>query len=97
MCLIRYEDLTANPKKITKQIFRFIGSKKKEGVTSYRKPENFVWRWGFDDGGENIQKLTVLQPPNEPEQDDVELVKIITNAPRVHALRNRLGYSNNKK
>lgn len=92
LLFIRYEDLTANPKEITKKIFQFIGSKKKDGVENYRAPKDFEWRWGFDDGGENIKKLTVTKSFVKAEEDDKELLRIIEHSPRVRSLRKKFGY-----
>lgn len=89
---VRYEDLTTNPREITKKIFRFIGSKKGGGVENYHEPKDFEWRWGFDDGGGNIKKLTVIKSLGNPEQDDKELLQIIEQSPRVHSLRKKFGY-----
>lgn len=89
---VRYEDLTATPKEITKEIFRFIGSKRKDGVENYRGPKDFEWRWGFDDGGENISKLTVMKSLGKSEQDDEELLRIVRHSPRVRSLRRKFGY-----
>ncbi len=92
LCFVRYEDLTANPKRITRKIFRFIGSKKREGVESYHEPENFEWQWGLDDGGENIRNLTVIGSLGKPKQDDKELLQIIGQSLRVRSLRKKFGY-----
>ena len=93
--IIRYEDLIKSPKRETKNVFQFIGSRKHAGVENYSKPKSFEWKWGLDDGGENIQKLTVIKSLAEPALDDKELVEILSKSQRVHALRKKFGYTNN--
>ena len=98
ICFARYEDLLRNPKDVTKKLFAFIDSEKKEGVDSYKKPEDFEWEWGTDDGGERIKKLRVLHNENKTDQKrDLELQNIIEGSARVGHLRNKLGYTNGVK
>jgi hypothetical protein len=58
---LSFDELLREPKIITNQLFNFIGSEKREGVSSYSMPhDNYVWRWGVDDGGDKIKKMQVL-------------------------------------
>ncbi len=88
---LKYEDLLQYPKRITKELFDFIGSTRKEGVDSYRKPERFQWKWKSDDGGENIKSLRVL--PNIKPRTDQKLLGIIENSLRVSSLKEKYGYT----
>lgn len=56
---VRYEDVTDSPKVITKNLFEFIGSKQKQGISNYSLPEKGQWQWGKDDGSEKIKQLEV--------------------------------------
>ncbi|MEM6813963.1 MAG: sulfotransferase [Bacteroidota bacterium] len=53
--LLRYEDLVADPVKVTKKIFDRVGSHQKSGVHTYSFPKKWEWKWGTDDGGEVIK------------------------------------------
>lgn len=90
--LVRYEDLVADPVSETARLFAFIGSRQTAGVDRYRKPASFAWRWGRDDGGEKITSLRV-QPPRHPPQREPALLRAIAEAPQVQAVRQWLGYS----
>jgi len=70
--VVFYESLLDDAKGITKQLFEFIGSDKKDGVEEYSKPAKDNWKWGNDDGGEVIQSLKVQQKPKHPEYDGVK-------------------------
>lgn len=75
--LVQYEQLTNQPIAITKQLFSFINSTKKEGTNTYNLPEN-GWKWGIDDGGKRIQSLKI-QPKNTTSSIDfsTEVNKLI--------------------
>src|SRR3989338_460608 len=88
---LRYEDLVAEPKKITQALYAFIGSKKNEGVDSYSQPKNFFWRWGLDDAGELIKSLKVSGGKRHPENE--VLKEIIKNSPRLRDIYQKFGYS----
>jgi hypothetical protein len=84
---VHYEDLLKNPKRITKDLFSFIGSTKEDGVDNYRNPEHFEWEWGSDDGGRLIKSLKV----------DVDKLKeavdpSMRNCKDVQRLRKQLGF-----
>lgn len=59
--VLHYEDLVAQPERLTRDLFTFIGSSRTQGVMQYHKPGSFEWVWGKDDGGEKIQSLRVLR------------------------------------
>lgn len=90
-CVIRYEDLTADPIHWTAQLFDFLGSEQKEGVNEYARLEEAEWKWGRDDGGPRIQQLKVL-PPRPITYEDKCLLRCIVKSRRVNALREKLGY-----
>ena len=93
ICFVRYEDLIKDPKMVTKKLFAFLGSRQKAGVDHYRKPQNFDWKWGSDDGGEKIKKLQIIQE-RSPERDD-ELQNVIESSEDARLLREKFGYLNN--
>lgn len=97
ICFVRYEDLIRNPKDVTKKLFAFIDSKKREGVDSYTKSKDFEWKWRTDDGGEKIKELRVINADNKTDNEDLELQRIIQQSPRVGQLRNKFGYTNGVK
>ena len=88
---VKYEDLLNDPISITKHLFSFIGSNKVEGVDSYKKPINFEWQWGADDGGKKIKSLTVINKMDD--YDDKDLLKEICKSEKAEALRKKLGYT----
>ena len=88
---LTYEDLLQRPKDITKELFAFIGSRQKEGVKSYHKPDNYEWKWGSDDGGEKIKSMKVTAPETTI-RDDQQLVKAIESSQHAQDLRKQLGY-----
>ncbi len=90
-CLLRYEDLAANPIEETKRLFEFIGSSQKDGIDSYRKPDDFKWRWGQDDSSPNIRSLKV-QPPRDQPQKNYRLLKLIGETAEIVEVRRRSGY-----
>ncbi len=88
---VRYEDILQDPIKETKRLFSFIGSSQTEGVDCYPPPENYKWKWGQDDGSDNIKTLSV-QKPRPLTCEHQRLASIIDNSDRVRDLRKRLGY-----
>jgi len=64
-------------------------------VDTYRKPENFEWDWGTDDGGDIIKSLKVQKINYEYTDDDKKLIEIINNSGRCSFLRDKLGYDKN--
>lgn len=88
---VRYEDLVIKPVEETARLFAFIGSSRLEGTDTYRPPDDFQWKWGRDDGGENIKSLQV-QPPRAHGYKDRRLVEAIRRSSRVGEIRRRLGY-----
>ena len=58
-CFVSYENLTENPRDLTRRLFSFIGSVHQEGVESYTPPSTFSWTWGSDDVGDKINSLRV--------------------------------------
>ena len=90
--MLRYEDLLADPLAITARLFAFIGSAQTSGVDTYQKPADYHWRWGKDDGGDNIKSLQV-QPPKPARYDDQRLYGVIKRSAAVRQLRLDLGYA----
>lgn len=86
---IKYEELVAHPKEVTKKLFHFIGASKKEGIDTYAKPRH-TWSWWKDDGGPVIwqKKVTVQKKPI-----DKFLARFILSQPKIQKLRKRLGYT----
>ena len=89
--LIRYEHLVREPIDRTKELFEFLGSKRSDGTKSYSPPENFKWKWGRDDGSDNIKSLEV-QAPRDHGYKDRKLLELIKSSPTVCDLRRSLGY-----
>lgn len=54
---VTYENILNDPIGITKQLFKFIGSKETKGYSTY---ESIGWKWGTDDASEKIKSLRVL-------------------------------------
>ena len=88
--MVRYEDLTARPIDETKRLFEFIGSPSKQGVDTYKPPGDYKWRWGTDDGSDNIKSLKV-QSSNRTINDS-RLQSIIENSDRIAEIREKIGY-----
>jgi len=57
--IVDYTDIVNSPKETTKNLFRYIGSKKSEGIDSYSFPTSGNWKWGEDDGSLLIRSLKV--------------------------------------
>jgi hypothetical protein len=90
--LLRYEDLLADPLGTTCDLFEFLGSKQRQGVDCYRKPEKYDWQWGTDDGGETIRTLKVKRVPREDGSIPPPGWEKHYALPRVERLRDKLGY-----
>src|SRR5690606_16982101 len=90
--IVRYEDLITNPVETTGIIFRFIGSQQEEGVEYYRKPADFEWEWGTDDGGEKIRTLKVDRNALSDKKPDQDLEKIIQSSQKAVFLRKIFDY-----
>ncbi len=89
--LVRYEDIVSDPVETTAQLFRFLGSRQTGGVSSYRKPIDYRWRWGRDDAGSNIRTLQVQKPPAVNWSDPPLVSAIQASAPAM-LVRQKLGY-----
>jgi len=90
--LLRYEDLVADPKATTADLFAFLGSRRREGVDSYQRPREYDWRWGSDDGGDKIRSLAVQgSEKTEPGVPPAGWERYYA-SPRVESLRAKLGY-----
>ena len=90
--IVRYEDVVGDPKGVTADLFRWMGSQRSEGVDSYSAPETSGgWRWGRDDGSERIRSRRV-QPPREHPQEELGLSRVIENSPAANRIRRQLGY-----
>jgi hypothetical protein len=88
---VRYEDLVAQPRDVTRSLFSFLGSARRDGVETYQAPGAYRWRWGSDDGGDRIGSLRVL-PPRKHNFEDHRLVRQIRKSPRTLSLRQQLMY-----
>jgi hypothetical protein len=86
--IVKYEELTNNPRETMSAVFQFVGSKKREGVSEYGLPETGEWKWGTDDGGETIRTRSV-QARVSPVVD--ELTHFLDDR-RVQKVRQWLGY-----
>ncbi len=89
--LVRYEDLQAEPERVTAELFAFLGSAQRDGIKSYAPPADYQWSWGRDDGGPTIRTLEV-QPPKPPDYADERLLAAIKRSDAVRLLRRRLAY-----
>lgn len=89
--LVRYEDLQAEPERVTAELFRFLGSTQREGIKSYAPPKDYQWTWGKDDGGPTIRTLEV-QAPKPPDYADRRLLAAIKGSDATQRLRRRLAY-----
>ncbi|HMP78164.1 MAG TPA: sulfotransferase, partial [Pirellulaceae bacterium] len=90
--LVRYEDLVADPRQVTSQLFEFVGSRRHEGVDAYQFPKRGPWRWWSDDNSLHLQSLRVQKSRDET-RPPVFFEQLLTTESRVVALRSRLGYS----
>lgn len=89
--LVRYEDLTADPVQVTSDLYSFVGSNRTEGTRTYSPPDSYKWKWGSDDGSQNIKSLEV-QAPREKIRDEARLNRVIEGDPQIIELRTRLNY-----
>ncbi|MCP3952381.1 MAG: sulfotransferase domain-containing protein [Desulfobacterales bacterium] len=80
---VSYEKLTKEPKKITKELYSFIGSTEKKGTQTYSKP-NKDWKWGTDDGSEIIRKMKVQNITKT--KNNVKLLNLISKNRKVNNL-----------
>ncbi len=86
---VRYEDLTAHPKRETERLFRFIQSSRRDGTDTYEKlPKG--WAYMQDDGSPNIKSLRVQS--RAIQRTNRELLEMIEADDRVKAVLKRLGY-----
>ncbi len=90
-CLVRYEDLVANPIKVTAELYSWIGSERQTGTDTYQKPVDGRWRWGVDDNSPQIRSLHV-QPSKPRPRDNQRLVDLIDQSGDINDLRKKLGY-----
>lgn len=89
---IRYEDLIAQPRQRTAELFAFIGSRQRHGVDEYPPPGDYEWKWGSDDGGPKIRGLKAL-PPRPPRERELNAMKQLHPLPSIAAARRKLGYA----
>jgi Sulfotransferase family len=89
--VVRYEDLLQKPIEITQQLFQFLGSAQRAGVRSYRKPKDFDWTWGQDDGGEKLATAMEVSPTEDKDVDQ-ELWGYVRSSQRVRDIRRIFGY-----
>lgn len=89
--LVRYEDLVADPIAKTRELYQFIGSSRSEGTKSYSPPTNYSWKWGSDDGSQNIKSLEV-QPPRAKAIEEARLLNLVRHCEAIHELRHQLQY-----
>lgn len=89
--LIRYEELVAEPLRVTAGLFRFMGSVQQQGVDTYRPPPGNRWRWWVDDNSPRIRSLQV-QAPRPPSVNRTALGNWLDRQTPIVELRNRLGY-----
>jgi|GEM_PF-449740 len=61
--IVFYEELVAEPQRVTEKLFRFLGMKNTTGVKNYEPYGK--WLWGQDDAGELIRTLTVNGRPRQ--------------------------------
>lgn len=73
---VNYSELLKHPEKTTRELFCFIESSQKTGVSSYNPPGEEGWKWGKDDGSENIKKMTVQPEPKPDEFSDLIAEKV---------------------
>jgi len=88
--MVKYEELVDSPIVVTGQVFKFIGSKTKLGVDTYKKPSKYSWRWGSDDGGEIIKSLKVQKRSDDEVKEHLQGDFALSQA--TIDLRRSLGY-----
>ena len=89
--LVRYEDLVRSPVDETARLFSFLGSVRTAGTSQYHPPDAHSWKWGRDDGSDNIKSLQV-QSPRDHGYRDRKLLACIRSSDRVGRLREALRY-----
>ncbi|MEO1299838.1 MAG: sulfotransferase domain-containing protein, partial [Cyanobacteria bacterium J06636_16] len=72
VCYASYHKLLEFPEQTTFQLFKFIGSKQPVGVSKYTHPDG-GWKWGRDDGSNNIFTMTVQNTKQRCRQLDIEI------------------------
>ncbi len=88
----KYEDLVKEPVAQTEKIFKFINSRRTEGVRTYTASTTFKkFKLGRDDGFGKIKTGEVQEVKNKV--FDEELLELLKNNQRLLKLSERLGYS----
>lgn len=85
-----YEDLLAEPTRITKELFAFIGSQQKEGVDTYERPQNYDWEFGRDDNSQKLSSLQVRKPTEMDKSIDQDLETYIHRSPKISAMLEKI-------
>ena len=88
--LVRYEELVRFPMEETERIFCFIQSENRKGTMEYKKPQNYEWKWGTDDGGDVIKTLKVKY--KESEKKNIKLLNLVLQNKPVMYLLKKYGY-----
>jgi len=91
-CLVRYEDLLADPIDVTRNLFAFLGSEQTEGVATYRPPDDSAWRWGIDDNSPQIRSRQV-QRPRFKRRHNRRLLNLVQTDPAIGRIRAQAGYA----
>ncbi|MEE2640043.1 MAG: sulfotransferase [Planctomycetota bacterium] len=89
--LVRYEDIVADPIAETRRLYSFIGSARETGTDQYSPPSTYSWRWGSDDGSQNIKSLRV-QTPRQKKRDEKRIVHLMEQTESIRQLRKKLRY-----
>jgi len=87
---LKYEEVVKNPLTETERIFKFIGSSRSEGVSSYGTSK-FEWKWGKDDGGEKIKTGKVQEIKNASHKPEVS--ELLKNNKEILELAKKFNYS----
>ena len=85
-----YEDLLAEPTRITKELFAFIGSQQKTGVDTYERPQNYDWEFGRDDNSQKLSSLMVRKTTEMDESIDQDLETHIHRSPKISAVLEKI-------
>ena len=86
---VKYEDIVMDSINTTREVFEFIGSRRKDGTSIYCN--NYGWKWGTDDGGELIKTLKV-QKNKKPITIPMEVLEKWEKNRELMELRKKLGY-----
>jgi hypothetical protein len=89
---VKYEELVAHPVEQTARVFAFIGSARRSGVSSYRRPVDFEWAWGSDDGGQRLLSLNVGGEAVDLSSVEPELVEALRADSKAVELMRQFGY-----